>query len=150
MVEGNIFNIEHFAIHDGPGIRTTVFLKGCPMACIWCHNPEGLSGKRQMVRFDKKCIGCGECVQRCPQGALGISSSNAIVLDATKCIVCGKCVDICCANAIEMVGSPMSPEKVAEIVLKDVAFYDESRGALPFPGANHSFSGSLSDNVQCV
>lgn len=134
MIEGNIFNIEHFAIHDGPGIRTTVFLKGCPMACVWCHNPEGLSGKRQVVRYDKKCIACGECVKGCPQEALKISSSNGIVLDAQKCIACGKCADICCANAIEMVGSAMSPRQVADIVLKDVAFYDESGGGVTFSG----------------
>lgn len=134
MIEGNIFNIEHFAIHDGPGIRTTVFLKGCPMACIWCHNPEGLSDKRHIVRYDKKCIGCGECIKGCPQSALEISTTNGFVLDSEKCIACGKCVDICCANAIEMVGGAMSPRQVADIALKDVAFYDESGGGVTFSG----------------
>ena len=133
-MEGNIFNIEHFAIHDGPGIRTTVFLKGCPMACIWCHNPEGLSGKRHMIRYDKRCIGCGECVKGCPQGALGMSTSHGIVVDDQKCIACGKCVDICCANAIEMVGGTMSSRQVADVVLKDVTFYDESGGGVTFSG----------------
>ena len=133
-MEGNIFNIEHFAIHDGPGIRTTVFLKGCPMACIWCHNPEGLSGKRHMIRYDKRCIGCGECVKGCPQGALEMSTAHGIVHDAGKCIACGKCVDICCANAIEMVGGTMSSRQVADVVLKDVTFYDESGGGVTFSG----------------
>lgn len=139
MIEGNIFNIEHFAIHDGPGIRTTVFLKGCPMACVWCHNPEGLSGKRHIVRVDKKCIGCGKCVKACPQGSLKISSSNGIVLDAGKCIACGKCEEICCANAIEMVGKALSPRQVADRVLKDVAFYDESGGGVTFSGGEPLF-----------
>ena len=139
MIEGNIFNIEHFAIHDGPGIRTTVFLKGCPMACIWCHNPEGLSGKRHIIRYYKKCIGCGECIKGCPQGALEISTTNGIVFDSEKCIACGKCVEICCANAIEMVGSAMSPKQVADILLKDVAFYDESGGGVTFSGGEPLF-----------
>ncbi|ACN13544.1 PflC1 [Desulforapulum autotrophicum HRM2] len=139
MIEGNIFNIEHFAIHDGPGIRTIVFLKGCPMTCIWCHNPEGLSTKRHIVRYDKKCIGCGKCVKACPQGALEISSSDSIVLDAKKCIACGKCVDVCCANAIEMVGKTFSPREVADITLKDVAFYDESGGGVTFSGGEPLF-----------
>lgn len=139
MIEGNIFNIEHFAIHDGPGIRTTVFLKGCPMACAWCHNPEGLSGKRHIVRYEKKCIGCGECVKGCPQRALEISTTNGILFNSEKCIACGKCVDICCANAIEIVGDAMSPRQVADIVLKDVAFYDESGGGVTFSGGEPLF-----------
>ena len=139
MIEGNIFNIEHFAIHDGPGIRTTVFLKGCPMACAWCHNPEGLSGKRHIIRYDKKCIGCGECIMGCPQRALEISTTNGIVFDSEKCITCGKCVDLCCANAIEMVGGAMFPAQVADIALKDAAFYDESGGGVTFSGGEPLF-----------
>lgn len=133
MIQGNIFNIEHFAIHDGPGIRTTVFLKGCPLACAWCHNPEGLSGKRQVIRYHEKCIGCGECAENCPQGALKISS-NRIAFDAKKCICCGKCANLCCANAIEMVGETMFSKEVADITLKDVTFYDESGGGVTFSG----------------
>lgn len=104
------------------------------MACVWCHNPEGLSGKRQIIRYDKKCIGCGECVKVCPRGALAISPSNGILHNPEKCIACGQCVKICCANAIEMIGGAMSPEQVVDILLKDVAFYDESGGGVTFSG----------------
>lgn len=133
MITGNVFNIEHFAIHDGPGIRTTVFLKGCPMACIWCHNPEGLSTGRHIVRYDEKCIGCGNCVNTCPQKSLGMTP-DGILRDTQKCLCCGKCVEICCANAVEMVGGPMTSKEVADIALKDVAFYDESGGGVTFSG----------------
>lgn len=133
MIEGNLFNIEHFAIHDGPGIRTTVFLKGCPMTCAWCHNPEGLSGRKHIVRYNDKCMGCAKCTDICPQNALA-ASANGIVHNPLKCICCGTCVESCCANAIEMVGESMSSKKVAAIALKDVAFYDESGGGVTFSG----------------
>ena len=102
-MNGTIFNIEHYAIHDGPGIRTTVFFKGCPLACLWCHNPEGLSVKPQIVYYRQRCVGCKKCVSLCTAGALS-PSDGGISFDAGKCRLCGRCAESCPAEALEKVG----------------------------------------------
>ena len=99
-MNGTIFNIEHYAIHDGPGIRTTVFFKGCPLACLWCHNPEGLSVKPQIVYYRQRCVGCKKCVSLCAAGALS-PRDGGISLDAGKCRLCGRCTENCPAEARE-------------------------------------------------
>ena len=100
---GVIFEIQRFSIHDGPGIRTTVFLKGCPLCCVWCHNPEGISPEPQLSFLPEKCIGCGYCFRVCPNQAHRMVEERH-VLDRDVCAVCGRCTEECYAGALEMAG----------------------------------------------
>jgi len=132
-VEGCIFNIMKYSIHDGPGIRTTVFMKGCPLRCLWCHNPESQMPRPQLIRFPNRCIGCGSCAKICSTGAIMIID-NKIKYDITKCTSCGKCTEVCYAGAMEMAGKHMSVEEVMKEIEKDMAFYEESGGGVTFSG----------------
>jgi len=133
MKRGIIFDIKQYAIHDGPGIRTTVFFKGCPLACRWCHNPEGLERSPQVIYRKERCIGCGECVAACPEGALSLTAGG-IVMTAALCKTCGECVRTCVAEAREMAGRRMDTADVLAVIKKDIAFYDESGGGATFSG----------------
>jgi pyruvate formate lyase activating enzyme len=124
---GLIFDLRRFSIHDGPGIRTTVFLKGCPLDCWWCHNPESRSPEREPFFRAQRCIRCGACADTCPEGALTRE-------DPGLCRACGTCAEACYAGAREMVGREMSVAEVLEEVLKDRAFYEESRGGVSASG----------------
>ena len=130
---GFVFNIQRFSTHDGPGIRTTVFLKGCPLHCFWCHNPEGLNPHQEVHFFNERCILCGECVILCEQGAHQIQD-GAHDYNRARCIQCGKCIEACCARAVEFAGKEMTPEQVLEEVLRDEAFYDTSHGGITVSG----------------
>ena len=130
---GRIFDIQRFCIHDGPGIRTTVFLKGCPMRCPWCHNPEGISPRPQLSFSPEKCIGCGSCFRVCPRGAHAMLDGRH-VLDRAKCQACGTCVRECPSGALEMVGRDITVEEALEEVLKDEPFYRSSGGGLTLSG----------------
>jgi len=134
MTEGRVFAIKRFALHDGPGIRTTVFLKGCPLRCIWCHNPEGLSHERQLAFYRHLCVGCGKCYEVCPSGALRKKNSPIEDYDEEKCILCGKCAEACPANAIELVGQDLSVEEVLREVERDRHFYETSGGGTTVSG----------------
>jgi len=120
---GVVFDIMRFCIHDGPGIRTTVFFKGCSMRCWWCHNPEGLSPKPEMFVRRERCISCGRCGAVCKVGR-----------ERDQCIFCGECVKECHTGAREIVGRTMTVAQVMEQVEKDVIFYDESGGGVTFSG----------------
>jgi pyruvate formate lyase activating enzyme len=126
MESGLVFDIQRFSIHDGPGIRTTVFLKGCPLDCWWCHNPEGTSAEPQVIVLEGRCIRCGECSRVCPQG----DRAGA----AETCTLCGRCVAACPTGARQMVGRRMTVAEVVAEVLKDRVFYDESGGGATFSG----------------
>lgn len=134
MATGRIFDIQRFCIHDGPGIRTTVFLKGCPLHCTWCHNPESISPKPLLSYLPAKCLACGECFPRCPEGALAKVRDGKAAIDRMRCTVCGDCADVCDAKALEMVGREESPERVMEIVLRDRDYYRESGGGMTLSG----------------
>ncbi len=133
MVTGIIFDIKKFSIHDGPGIRTTVFFKGCPLRCTWCHNPESQSLARERMFRASRCIRCGGCLATCSQGAISWNGSLPVTNDQ-KCTLCGDCVGTCFAEAREIVGPEMSVAQVMVEVERDVAFYDQSGGGVTFSG----------------
>jgi len=130
---GTIFDIKRFAVHDGPGIRTTVFFKGCPLRCLWCHNPESMKMERQIVFFESKCIGCGECFKRCPNGAIEATPQGR-KYHRDRCTLCGTCVEYCYAEATVMQGRVVSVEEVIEEVKKDMPFYENSGGGVTLSG----------------
>lgn len=133
MSSGLVFNIQKYSIQDGPGIRTTVFLKGCPLRCWWCHNPESLSPKPEIVILEARCRLCGECLQVCPNDAI-FAENGGFRYDVEACALCGTCVEACPSGARQMVGTRMTvPEVMAEIS-KDRIFYDDSRGGVTFSG----------------
>lgn len=133
MLTGNIFDIKQYALHDGPGIRTTVFLKGCPLCCQWCHNPEGIGTNPQILYRKRRCIGCGECIAACPEDALSLTPEG-IITDATLCKSGGTCAEICPGSARELVGKTVSPEAIIDIVKRDIPFYNQSGGGVTFSG----------------
>lgn len=130
---GKIFDIKRYAIHDGPGIRTTVFLKGCPLSCKWCHNPEGLQSAPKITYEFKRCIGCGECIEGCPEAAVSMTAAG-IATDLHRCKGCGVCADLCPACARELTEKIVTPGQLLEIIEKDAIFYDESGGGATFSG----------------
>jgi pyruvate formate lyase activating enzyme len=133
LVTGIVFDIKKFSIHDGPGIRTTVFFKGCPLRCTWCHNPESQSLARERMFRASRCIRCGGCLATCSQGAISWNGRLPVTDDA-KCTLCGDCVGACFAEAREIVGQEMSVAQVMAEVERDVAFYDQSGGGVTFSG----------------
>ncbi|MDR1282491.1 MAG: glycyl-radical enzyme activating protein [Opitutaceae bacterium] len=130
---GRILDIKRFSLHDGPGIRTTVFLKGCRLRCRWCHNPEGIFPKAEIGFLKRRCIACEKCAEVCPVGA-HVFNKNGHVFDHTVCAACGKCVDACLSDALEFHGRDMSAEKAARTVLEDRVFYQKSGGGCTVSG----------------
>jgi pyruvate formate lyase activating enzyme len=133
MVEGTIFDIKKYAIHDGPGIRSTVFFKGCPLHCRWCHNPEGITVASQRIYRQVRCIGCGECIQICPHAVMA-QTPEGIVWDPAKCDLCQTCADHCPSEALEFIGRKVTVGDVIHEIEKDMAFYDQSGGGITLSG----------------
>ncbi|MBN1487723.1 MAG: glycyl-radical enzyme activating protein [Anaerolineae bacterium] len=129
---GIIFDIKKFSIHDGPGIRTTIFFKGCPLRCWWCHNPESQARSPQLLLRPQRCVECGACVEVCPQNA--ISRNGRLVTDLANCTACGACVAVCYAEARELVGRTATTAEVLDVIERDHPFYDESGGGVTFSG----------------
>jgi pyruvate formate lyase activating enzyme len=155
IVTGRVFEIERYAINDGPGIRTLVFLKGCGLRCLWCCNPESRRPEPQLVHWKKRCIACGSCVAACPERALELDrgggegakaqrleakspdaggAGESLRLDRSVCNHCGRCVEACNTQALYFVGKAMTPEEVLKEVLRDAPFYRKSGGGVTFSG----------------
>lgn len=132
-MKGMIFDIQHFSLDDGPGIRTTVFLKGCPLRCAWCHNPEGLHRQPQLGFYPDKCLLCGRCLPACTRGNHHLSPDQHQI-DRENCISCGACANACPAEALKILGREAESEEILEDVLKDRLFYENSGGGITLSG----------------
>lgn len=142
--KGLVFNIQRFSIHDGPGIRTTVFFKGCPLNCQWCSNPESIAGHPEVWFLDIKCIkGCRRCIEICPQGAVEVADGLVTGIDRSRCDLCMKCVPACPSGAMEKIGQYMTEEEVVEEVAKDLIFYQHSGGGMTFSGGEPALQGEF-------
>jgi len=128
-----IFNIQRFSIHDGPGIRTLVFFKGCPLRCAWCSNPEGQSLKKDRIYIEEKCLYCHKCIDVCPNNAIKIIK-NKLIWKKKLCDFCGKCEDSCYANTIKIYGEFVDSDYVFNEIKKDLIFYIKSNGGVTFGG----------------
>lgn len=128
-----LFDIKRYSINDGPGVRVTVFFKGCPLTCKWCHNPESQSSKTQRLYNKSKCIGCNSCVEACTQNALTLTSEG-IVIDESKCLLCGKCAEVCPTNATEMSGTNYTEDEIMAAIVKETHLMDSSGGGVTFSG----------------
>lgn len=133
---GIVFDIKRYAIHDGPGIRCTVFLKGCRLRCKWCHNPEGRKKEPELIFFERRCLdGCDECRKVCETGAIFVAQDRPrISINRVACNLCGKCAEVCPSNALEVVGRKVSAEEVLTEIEKDRIFFEQSGGGVTFSG----------------
>jgi len=134
MTTGIVFDIKRFSIHDGPGIRTTVFLKGCPLHCPWCHNPESQNPDPGVMLYPGRCIACGSCVDACPEHAISRDAEGKAVTDPALCKRCGTCTEYCYAEARRRVGQEMTVDEIVEEVERDRDFYEESGGGVTLSG----------------
>lgn len=132
--KGLIFNIQRFSIHDGPGIRTTVFMKGCPLSCRWCSNPESMSGRPQLMVRDVKCAVCGACVEVCPEKAISLTAEHGRRIDWDSCTQCLECVPACLYEALTAVGRYADVGEVVQEVIRDEVFYKNSGGGVTLSG----------------
>ncbi len=131
---GLVFDIQRFAIHDGPGIRTLVFLKGCPLHCIWCQNPESMAREPEIVYLVNNCIDCRKCLATCPEGAIHESAEHKRIIDRARCTLCGECLKQCYAGAINLIGRYLAVTEVLAEVERDRKFYEASGGGVTFSG----------------
>jgi pyruvate formate lyase activating enzyme len=133
METGLIFDIKRFAINDGPGIRMTIFFKGCNLSCEWCHNPESMSPRVQKMYTASKCIGALECIKECPNEALKMTAEG-VVTDFDACALCGRCAEVCPSKAFEMSGQILSIEELMSKLENEAIFFDQSGGGVTFSG----------------
>lgn len=127
-----VFDIRHFALDDGPGIRTTVFFKGCPLSCVWCHNPESLSQEEEIAFYPALCINCGDCEKVCTENAAQMNHNGRIIRE--KCVACGVCAEKCPSTALKIVGKYYPVNELVEELMKNRIFYETSRGGITFSG----------------
>ncbi len=133
MQKGTVFNIQRYSLHDGPGIRTTVFFKGCPLSCWWCQNPESINPRPEVMRQPERCLGCSSCLDTCPQGAVRIGEAGPVI-ERSACSRCLKCTLVCPADALEAVGKKYSVPELVKETLKDRFIFENSGGGVSFSG----------------
>ena len=131
---GIVFNIQKFSIHDGPGVRTTVFLKGCPLRCRWCANPESQSARIQVLYDEKKCVHCGKCVKICPKQAISMDDAGHIHINRQSCTACLQCCKTCPRQALTQTGEEKTVDEVFRVCMQDLPFYEESGGGVTISG----------------
>ena len=144
MITGRILHLQRLSTEDGPGIRTTVFFKGCPLRCAWCHNPESLSLGLQTQWIAVRCIGCQTCVEVCPNSSLTMTEAG-LVIDRERCQVCGKCVEACPSGAREMLGRIVSVEEALAELVKDRAYFEKSGGGVTLSGGEPTFQPDFAE-----
>lgn len=132
-VKGRIFDIQRFSVHDGDGIRSIVFLKGCSLRCKWCCNPESQNYNKELFFIKNNCIRCGECIKICPKKAI-IIKNDTVFIDRKMCDVCGKCSEVCCSEALKIIGEDVTVRQVFDEVIKDKVFYEKSGGGITLSG----------------
>lgn len=132
-MKAKIFEIKRFAVHDGDGIRTTVFFKGCSLKCVWCHNPEGIDFKPELAYYGNKCISCGECIRVCQNNAHTIENGIHI-FNREKCTGCGNCAEVCLGNALTLYGEEVTEDELLPKLLEDKEFYENSNGGVTLSG----------------
>jgi pyruvate formate lyase activating enzyme len=143
---GLVFNIQLHSTEDGPGIRTSIFLKGCPMHCPWCHNPEGISRLPELIWYEIRCLGARDCLKVCPNDALNLTPKGMII-DRKRCDACGKCATACPASALEVIGKAYTVDELVARALEDRVFYKKSGGGVTLSGGEASWQTDFSMNL---
>lgn len=146
-LKGRVFDIKRYSIHDGPGIRTTVFLKGCALRCLWCHNPESVDPGAELMHWPARCRRCDACVAACPLGAIAKNGDGAVSVDRAKCDACGKCAEACLYDAMQIVGREMTVDEVVAEVERDRIFYEQSGGGVTLSGGDPFVQSDFAEAV---